>query len=327
LKNSEPKIEHKILEKILFKLVSKHIGGITLSSLLVKVRENEKNKIHTTITFLNEDPTKARYNANTYIQLIKQIVRLHINADLSIRLSQLGYGLNNSVFNSCFQDILNTAKAEGIKCWIESEKNIKTEELLTLYRTFNKNYKNLGVEISLNYPLEVNLIKKYIRNKDNIKLTSYFLNIKNLDNKDIKSDKKSKLNNNNNNNNELYDGKYLLERYISDAAKLLQAGTNVVVLESNEKIAAKIASFGREYKKNIIFELPYGSSKKWISKLIKMKVNISFYIPYGKDWIHYVTNRLTYGHHKVSAITAKFLELNNYKENSKKQIKGENNAF
>ncbi|MGC8648935.1 MAG: hypothetical protein ACP5UN_01810 [Candidatus Micrarchaeia archaeon] len=320
MKNSEPKIEHKILEKILFKLVSKHIGGITLSSLLAKARENEKNKIHTTITFLNEDPTKARYNANTYIQLIRQIARLHINADLSIRLSQLGYGLNNTTFNNCFQDILDTAKKEGIKCWIESEKNIKTEELLTLYRFFNKNYKNLGVEISLNYPLEVNLIKKYIRSKDNIKLTSYFLNLKemnNKSNKSIKSDKKKKSNN----NDELYDGKYLLERYISDTAKLLQVGTNVVVFESNEKIAAKIASFGREYKKNIVFELPYGSSKKWISKLIKMKANISFYMPYGKDWIHYVTNRLTYGHHKVSAITAKFLELNSYKENNKKQIK------
>jgi len=315
LKDSEPKIEHKILEKLLFKLVSKHIGGITLSSLLAKVRENEKNKIHTTITFLNEDPTKARYNANTYMQLIKQIARLHINADLSIRLSQLGYNLNDNVFKSCFLDVLNTAKTENIKCWIEAEKSIKTEDLLSIYRSFNKEYKNLGVEISLNYPLEVGVIKKYIRSRDNIKLTSYFLNLKELDEKNSKKQNKNKEKLN---NLEQLDGKYLLERYISDTAKLLQAGTNVVVLESNEKIAAKIASFGKEYRKNIIFEFPYGSSKKWIAKLMKMRVNVSYYIPYGKDWVHYVTNRLTYGHHKVSAITARFLELNSYKENKKK---------
>lgn len=313
-------LEHKIVKKLLFKLVSKHIGGMTLATLLTNLRENEKNKTHTTITFLNEDPTKARYNVITYTQLIKQISRLNMNADISLRLSQIGYGLNNTLFESYFTDIVRTAANNNIKCWIEAESDIDTQTQLSFYRKYAKKYRNLGIEISLNYPLEVGAIKKYIRSKDNIKLTSYFIKI----DKSKQSKKVKNVDDNNNKNNVInttnednYDGKYLLERYISDAAKLLQTGANIFILESDEKVIEKIIRFGKEYKKNIMFELPLGSGKKWISKFVKMKINLSIYTPYGKDWVHYVTNRLTYGHHKVSSITAKFLELNSYKENNK----------
>ncbi|MGC8571693.1 MAG: hypothetical protein ACP5LH_00175 [Candidatus Micrarchaeia archaeon] len=302
-------LEHRIIKKLLFKLVSKHIGGTTLTTLLSNLRENEKNKLHTTITFLNEDQSKARYNTTTYIELIKQISRLNMNADISLRLSQFGYTLNNRNFESYFLDVVRVAADNNIRCWIESEPNLEAVSLLKSYRTFVKEYKNLGVEISLNSPLDVNVIKKYIRNNDNIKLTSYFIkrDKDKKDNKKVKNKDKLEI------NNEEYDGKYLLERYISDSAKLLQAGANVSILESDEKLIGKIVGVGKEYRKNIMFELPLGSSKKWLSKFTKMKINLSIYTPYGKDWVHYVINRLSYGHHKVSAITAKFLELDGYK--------------
>lgn len=100
--------EQGLIQKIVFRLVKKHIAGSTLDSALKQIRESNAKGIHATVTFLNEkvdDISKARYNANTYVQFIKQSSRLHLNADVSLRLSQMGYHLNGGYLEKCLEDV------------------------------------------------------------------------------------------------------------------------------------------------------------------------------------------------------------------------------
>jgi proline dehydrogenase len=315
--------EHNLLKGFVFRLVKGRIAGSTLSSVLQETRENTSKGVHTTVTFLNDvvdDATKARYNANAYIQLAKQASRLHLDADLSVRLSQIGFALNNGVLDMCLSDIMKTVKDTETRVWIEAEKGVDTNELFEIYRKCRAGYSNVGIEIPIAYNLEVSTIKKNLRANDLVKLTSYSYtsvpmpengnenNIEEEARKEAAPKKWKKGKNGKAKKKEKSSNKYVYESYISNIAKLLQADVNVAVLESDEKLISKIAGFSKEYKKNLIFELPLGYSGRKLNKLMKMNINLSIYTPYGKDWTSYVVNRLTVGHGRIRSVAAKVLE-------------------
>jgi proline dehydrogenase len=309
--------EHNLIKGFVFRLVRGRIAGSTLSSVLQETRENTGKGVHTTVTFLSDevdDATKARYNANAYIQLAKQTSRLHLDADLSVRLSQIGYALNDGVLDMCLSDIMKTVKGTETRVWIEAEKGMDTGELFRIYRKCRAMYSNVGMEVPIGYNLEVSTIKKNLKADDIIKLTSYsYTSVPSIENGNGDAEghikeKGKKAKNGKSKKEKKAQNSYVLESYISNIGKLLQADVNVAVLESDEKLISKIAGFSKEYKKNLIFELPLGYSGRKLNKLMKMNINLSIYTPYGKDWTSYVVNRLTVGHGRIRSVAAKVLE-------------------
>lgn len=308
--------EHNLIKGFVFRLVKGRIAGSTLSSVLQETRENTGRGVHTTVTFLSDvvdDATKARYNANAYVQLAKQASRLHLDADLSVRLSQIGFALNNGVLEACLSDIMKTVKGTDTRVWIEAEKSIDTNELFEIYRKCRAEYSNVGMEIPIGYNLEVSTIKKNLKSEDIVKLTSYsYTSVPNIENGSVeeenhKKGKRKKVKNGKKRKAKAPNS-YVLESYISNIAKLLQADITVAVLESDEKLISKLAGFSKEYKKNLIFELPLGYSDRKLNKLMKMNINLSIYTPYGKDWTSYVVNRLTVGHGRIRSVAERVLE-------------------
>ncbi len=310
--------EHKIIQRLVFRLAKKYIAGYTLSSVLQEVRTNSTKGIKTTVTFLNEgavDAVRAKYNANTYVQFVKQASRLHLSANVSVRLSQIGIRLNDGVLDKCMGDILLASNASSGMVWIEAENGIQMEELFEQYRRFRQKNAEVGMEIPIWYPLEVQTIKRYLKRGDTVKLTSYsyterkaaaaeevaeegtYRHLMSKVGRKEKGSKPPKIKN-------------MLQYYVSDIGKLLQAGVSVAVLDHDEELVARLAGFSKEYKKNLIFELPLGYSKGWLNKLVKMKVNLGIYTPYGKDLAPYIINKLTVTHGKIRTIATKVLDGN-----------------
>ncbi len=302
--------EHKLIKGFVFRFVKKRIAGSTLSSVLNEARDNSGKGLHTTVTFLNDevdDSAKARYNANTYVQLAKQSSRLNLNTDLSIRLSQLGMSINHGTLDACLSDVVNALKSTGTRVWFEAENGADVDELLEVYRKYRNEYKNIGVEIPVMYNLEVSTIKKMLKPNDMVKLT-YYAHQNEAQAFEGAEKKQDGRKGRNGRANKEKTSTYILEHYVSKIGKLLQADVNVAVLEHDEKIITKIAGFSKEYKKSLIFELPLGYNERKINKLMKMKINLSIYTPYGKDWTSYVVNRLTSGHGRISRLAERVLE-------------------
>jgi proline dehydrogenase len=286
-----------LIRRVVYRLVKKHIAGSTSDSALSLVRELNGKGMHATITYLNEganDVTRARYNANTYAQIARQIARLNLNASISIRLSQVGLLPNDNALGRCMEDIIKVAKPYGISLWLESEDRISTEELFSIYRKYRAQHKSIGVEIPIWEPLDKSFIRNHIKEGDFIKLVSYS-HKKGAAAKPEKAAKKHGADNGNGNGKEA-SKKNELAVYVSNIGRLLQEGATVYVLEPDEKMVAKLGSFSKEYRRNLIFELPLGYSNRHMARLLKMRIRMGVYIPYGKDWTPYVINKLTEGH-------------------------------
>jgi proline dehydrogenase len=311
--------EHKIIKGVVFRLVQKRIAGPTLSSVLNEARANESRELRTTMTFLNDgvdDSGKARYNANAYMQLAKQASRLNLRADISVRLSQLGININHGTLDICLPDLLNALKNTDMRLWLEAEDGMEMEDLFRLYRKYRDEYKNIGIEIPVMYDLEVGTIKKMLRPHDLVKITYYSYHDAYVTGAEGKAAGRG-ARGAGKGRARAGDGvaagtkqsyKYILEHYISKISTLLQADVTVAVLEHDEKLIEKLAGFSKEYKKSLIFEVPLGFSEKRLSKLMKMKINLSVYTPYGKDWPSYVVNRVTATHDRLRGLAERVLE-------------------
>jgi hypothetical protein len=81
------------------------------------------------------------------------------------------------------------------------------------------------------------------------------------------------------------------------------AGFNLKAVMADETVLPKIIHGCGTYKRNLIFEMPLGYGSKKVAELSKAKINMSVYIPYGKDWVPYALNRPVGGRMKRIAIT------------------------
>ena len=154
--------KHALLKGFVFRLIKKRIAGATLGAALEEARENYSMGMRTTLTFLNDsvdDQTKARYNANAYVQLSRQASRLHLNADISLRLSQVGSRLNHGILDKCLRDVMKIVEGSDTRVWFEAERSTDMQELFDMYRKYRKEYMNIGIELPLWYPLEVSTIR------------------------------------------------------------------------------------------------------------------------------------------------------------------------
>lgn len=294
---------NSLIKKLLFKLIKKHILGLTFNSARKSITELNSKGFNTTITFLNDNiinQSKAKYNINTYVQLLKQLSKFNLNASVSLRLSQIGY--NISVNNSLkgLEQIIGLSNKFKIDLWLEAGYNIEISTLFKIYKKYKPNSKYLGIEI----PIQFKKLENQLDSNDKVKLFIY-KNISNiLVNSEITAANKIK----NINELDLKSKKGNLHQQIIDNINLIKNLTNkglkLTLFIHDYRLISKIFKDIKEdkYRKNLIFELPLDKYNKKNFKMIKMD-KISLYAPYGKDLIPYAVDRLVDGYIKDIAIS------------------------
>ena len=273
-----------IIKRLVYPLVRRHIAGSTTESVLATIRKLNEQGLHATATLLNdhvEQATKARYNTNAYVQFIKQISRLNLNSDVSLRLSQVGFGLDEELMRRNMQQILDSANEAELRLWIESEESIGNEELMPIYRELKASSDGLGVEIT---PMQGENGNAFalVKPKDMIKLRCH------LHKEDIKANKKESFN--------------AIRLYKSYIDKLISRRAHVTVLDHNAHMIPKIAAMEKGYRDSVTFEAPLGYGGSKLKKMAANRFNVSIYVPYGKDWVPYLINKLTEGRLRNIAI-------------------------
>ncbi len=278
--------DHGIIKKLVFKLVKKHIAGTTAASMLKTVKQMDERGIISTVTFLNENastPAKARYNINAYSEIIRQLSRQNLNADISLRLTQLGYSYSKSQAISGLEEIASLAAKGGRKVWLENENSILQTNLFDVYE--RESAMPLGLEIPFIYLGSYwnGNSSKHLFSCKSIKLTTY-------DNKPASAKPAAHNGKPSNDTSKKAKGEY--DSYIK---KFVESGIKTTISSHDEKFLMHIMASDKDYRKNLSFEVPLGYNKKRFGMMLKAKPNLSVYIAYGKDWVPYAISRLTEG--------------------------------
>lgn len=266
--------QRSIIERLVFRLVKKHIAGPTSASALEAVREMNAKGLHTTLTLLNDSVSniaKARYNTNAYLQLIRQVSRLNLDSAVSIRPVQIGYSVDKSLMYRNLEEIAGAAQENKISLWIEHDSASSMQDQIALYRKLRSQYGNVGVEIQPVHDGAEITLDGGIEPKDRVKVR-------------CRPDGDGKL-----------KQKGAAGMYADYIDLLLSDRAEVSVWERDFDMIRKLTSSNPNYKKNVAFEIPFGYSARKLKQLQQYKLDLSVYVPFGRDWVPYLIGRFAEG--------------------------------
>ncbi len=260
-----------IIERLMYKVVKRHIAGTTISSVIGKAKEFNSKGVPVSITFLStkvDSIAKARYVSSTYIELLRRIAMFGLKASIEVPLEEIGYNISRSTACSYLENILKLGNKLGIFIWLElPEYQIDMSPF--------QNFKGVGYAGGLstvskligNYPVKI-ILPPNSSGREN-----------SGSNKDGKKKKE-----------ELKRESEAIERLAS-----ISSGKHLVVHAPSEKLVGLLLK-RQAYKKYLIFEFQLGYEKKWLATMSKKGWLTSVYLPFGKGWADYAVTRIQ-GHY------------------------------
>jgi proline dehydrogenase len=263
LVDSETRGNEPIMEKVLHRLVSKHIAGTTMSSALERAKLISDDGIGTSIMFLSgaamEKP-KAAYATTTYLELMRRIARLGIGASVHVRMEQIGLNIDDATAIANMKKINAMALKSRVFVWADAQAASRQviKELASM---------KMGIACSLDDA-------ELFSNSHN----GGFRRLKILIGEESRKDKE-------------------LAKRIGSLTKEMDMP---VISSPSDELLYKLAKSGKN-ERNLILEFRLGYSKRRLRKAQKRKAKVSVLVPFGKDWVNYAMGNAPEGYMKFFA--------------------------
>jgi proline dehydrogenase len=279
------------------KMVSRFVAGDTLADVVSVVREMNARGITATLDLLGES-VSTQEDADAAVagalDILEHIATERLQANLSVKLTQLGFDVDAGRFVANIRRILDRAKALGIFVRVDMEGSAHTQRTLDLFEKELHPAYGDGVGI---------VIQSYLRRAaaDIDRLVGATAKVR------------------------LCKGAYLeppdvafqLKRdvsrsYIELAERLLRSGQYHGIATHDEAIIAHVKAFARAEgigAERFEFQMLYGIRRDLQRALRGEGWNVRVYVPFGTYWYPYFMRRLA-----ESPSTLVFIPLSVLKE-------------
>ncbi len=257
--------DDSFVEKIMYRLVRKHISGTTMSSALGRARELNSKKLHVSITFLSNGITtksRAKYVTTTYLELIRQISRLGLKASVQAPLAQLGLTIDSATAAENLGEIIRTGNRHGVFVWAELPPGASLPAA------------ELGSARGLGLAAPAAEIARLAREHRHVRA---FKAIFGAD-----------------------DGKDVGEALLRQLKSMPGSSGNRALLSAPDGVVSRILNDGKQGRQ-MIFEFRLGESAKRMRRLARRGARMSVYLPFGKDWQAYAMTNVPEGYMRFIA--------------------------
>ncbi|MBM4167468.1 MAG: proline dehydrogenase [Ignavibacteria bacterium] len=255
----------------------RYIAGKTLNDVTRVVRELNQQNAMATIDVLGEDITHANEAIDfrkQCIEVLNTIHTTHIDANLSLKPTQLGLKLDKHLCEENLREILSVASSFGYFTRLDMEDHTCTDDTLAVFRSVRKDFPGVGVVIQAYMRRSENDIHQLISEKANIRLCKGIYreppNVTFQDRKEVQ-DNYIKL----------------LEMLLSTKTYVGIATHDYVLIDAAHSLIKKYTLQKNEYE----FQMLLGVREDLRNKILEKQERIRIYVPYGEHWYHYSTRR------------------------------------
>jgi proline dehydrogenase len=137
--------------KFAWKAASRFVAGSTIVDAINSVRELNANGINATLDHLGESTStreEAVKAAEDVLDLLDQVSKSGVSANVSVKLTQIGLALDETLCEKNLEGILARAKKYQNFVRIDMEDTPYTDQTLRMYRLMiDKGYRNTGVVV------------------------------------------------------------------------------------------------------------------------------------------------------------------------------------
>ncbi len=279
-----------MLERI---FASRWIAGPYIDDAISDIKKFNKLKITPMMNYLGEDFNNLKNveaSVNIYIRLINAIKKNKLNADISLKPTQLGLLINNKILTANYLKLVSIAQKSNIFIWLDMENSQYVDDTIKLYyKSLNNKYKNTGICIQSYLKRSekdikqicskqgiIRLVKGAYREPSNIAYTSWI---------------------------------EITQNYIKLMKYLFMHSNNFLLATHDLNIIHNALKLNKQYKKTINFAMLKGIKNRYLAELAKTQATF-IYIPFGTEWFSYSFRRLREAGHLRLLIKSLFENQN-----------------
>ena len=280
--------------KFAWRTASRFVAGTKIEDAIRTIRELNAKNINVTLDHLGENtstPDEASEATSEILNTLDEIKKDGVRANVSIKLTQIGLGLDETLCAENLDRILSRAKAHGNFIRIDMEDTPYTDKTLNLFfQMQKKGYQKVGVVLqSYLYRTEAD-VRKLLESQTPIRLVKGAYQ----EPADKAFPKKADVDAN-------YD---LLTKIIIDASLAADApkASDDGLFPPIPAIAThdeKRIEFAKQYaakvglpKEALEFQMLYGIRRDLQDQLVKEGYSVRVYVPFGTHWYPYFMRRL-----------------------------------
>ena len=279
-----------------WRAASRFVAGERTEDVIRVIRELNQNGFNATLNYLGESISsaeEAEKATHEILKVLNEVDKAHVKSNVSIKLTQIGIGLDENICRQNLVEILEQVKKCGNFLRVDMEDTPYTDITISLYhsmleRGFEQGQVGLVLQAYL-FRTEADL-RKLLEIGTRIRL------VKGAYNEPLDKAYPKKTDTDAN-----YD---LLAKITIDAA--LKIDGNAISADGKIPPILAIAShdekrigFAKQYaekvglpKNAIEFQMLYGIRRDLQEKLMKEGYPVRVYVPYGSQWYQYFMRRL-----------------------------------
>ena len=253
------------------------VAGDTIEEALEVVKNLNSRGIKATLDYLGEDCSRendARRSCEEYVALLQKIAEAKVDSNVSLKLSQLGFGFDEKLTRELLEKILDQAAQNDNFVRIDMEGSALTQRTLDLFKDVFLKRKNVGI-----------VIQAYLRRseKDIQDLVSLGARVRLCKGAYKEPDSVA-----------FPDKRDVDLNYDHLAEMLLKAPLPAFATHDDGRIASAVSAAEKQgiSKDRYEIQMLYGlRSKRW-DDLRSKGHSVRIYIPYGTHWFPYFYRRL-----------------------------------
>jgi proline dehydrogenase len=290
--SNQPQVFHFVRHNRLAKrFASRFVAGETLDSAVQAVRALNAKKISASLDLLGEsvrNEAEARSAGREYLTMLDRIHSEGLNANVSVKLTQMGLDISEELCVAIMQEILDRARQHGNFVRIDMESSQYTERTLRLFedRLYPNYREHVGIVLQSYLYRTAADVEHAIELKCRVRLCKGAYKeppaVAYPDKRDVDAN------------------------YVRCMHKLLLHGNYPGIATHDQAIIAEAKRFVREHgigRDRFEFQMLYGVRRDLQERLVREGYNLRVYVPFGTQWYPYLMRRLAERPANVAFIT------------------------
>jgi len=257
---------------------SRFVAGEQIDQAVQVIKGLNQKKLAVTVDFLGEfvdNEREANERADNSIQAIKAIGREKLNAQLSVKMTSLGFDISEQVVMNNMRRIMEAAKENNVFVTIDMEDYARCQKTLDIFKQLKSEYDNIGTVIQAYL---------YRTEKDIEDLNQYSPNLRLVKGAYKESPEVA------------FPEKKDVDENFKKIIKMHLMNGNYTAIASHDDA---IINFTKEFTKannipnsQFEFQMLYGIMPERQLQLANEGYTMRVYVPYGTDWYGYFMRRL-----------------------------------
>jgi len=260
-------------------MARRFVAGETLEEGIDVARNLNRAGMKVTLDCLGEsvrNREEAKAAADIYMRLIQRIVEEQLDANVSLKMTQMGQDIDETFLHDNLKRILDLAGSHDMFVRFDMESSAYTQRTLDFFRRlWSEGYRNIGVVIQSYLRRSAGDIEQLNADKVRVRLC-----------KGAYKEPASVA---------FPDKPEVDASYVRLMQMLLRDGNYPGLATHDEKMIRATQEYAREISKSpkdFEFQMLYGIRRDLQQQLVAEGYNVRIYVPFGEAWYPYLMRRM-----------------------------------